>query len=205
MGLTSHKPHIARCLSPGCLRPFLLACPSPARSFGSSSFFPELAFGGWQGAPAFSQQPSVFLSSPFQRGEYISLLLRVPTYLEFAGSRHFSCVGFGTFLAVCPISLPSGLETCQPGFLWIFFLNPGLQPKAVSIQGSLGLRVHPCLVPTSPPQLSPGTMAISPPGIVPTCSDPLNFVPGGQVIAKGHLSFHWKLVIYILGSSKDRL
>ena len=86
-----------------------------------------------------------------------------------------------------------------------FFLNPRLQPKGVSIQDPLGLRAHHRLVPASPPQLSLGTMTLGPPGVVPTCGDLSNLVPGGQVITKGHLSFHWKLVIYILGSSKDWL
>lgn len=61
--------------------------------------FTELASPRWQGAPgSLAQQPSVFLSfPPSQQDEYISLLLCEPTYLEFAGNKHLSCVIFGAF------------------------------------------------------------------------------------------------------------
>lgn len=95
-GSQADKPRALHLKLPGCLSPFLLAHACPALSFGRSRSSQSWRFAVGRDHPAFSQQPSVFLSSPLQQGEYISLLLHMPTYLEFAGSRHFSCVAFGT-------------------------------------------------------------------------------------------------------------
>lgn len=164
-------------------------------------------FGSWQGAtpPSLNSHPSSCL--PPSNGVNTFLFCRARQHtsnLLAAGTSHVLVL---EPFAVCPISLPSGLETCQPGFLWIFFffLNPRLQPKGVSIQP---LWASGSVTAMSLPPLHsslPGQHAFGPAGIVLACDDPANLVPGGQVIIKGHLSFHGKLVIYILGRSKDRL
>lgn len=114
----SHEPSISRCLSPGCLSP-------------SSWLTPVLLchFAVGKELPAFSQQPSVSLSSPFQQGEYISLRRRVPTYLECAGSRHRSMLVLEALSSVLSSSIwAANVPTrVSPNI----FLNSGLQPKGV--------------------------------------------------------------------------
>ena len=127
----SRQPCISRCLSPGCLRPFPWLAPVPLGHL-EAAVLPELAFRGWQGAPALSQRLSVFSSPPFQQGECISLRLRMPTYLEFAGSWRFSCVGFGTsnslsyFSSIWARNMPTRISLDS---FFFFFLTLGCDPR----------------------------------------------------------------------------
>lgn len=152
----SRQPCISRCLSPGCLRPFPWLAPVSLGHL-EAAVLPELAFRGWQGAPALSQRLSVFSSPRFQQGECISLRLRTPTYLEFAGSWRFSCVGFGTsrslsyFSSIWARNMPTRISLNSVFFF--FFLNPGLRPKGVCTQTlwvSSPITVS-CLPPRHPP------------------------------------------------------
>lgn len=170
-GSQAHKPCVSRCLSPGCLRPFPSGLLQSCSVTWKLLFFPELAFHSWQGAPALSQRLSVSSSSPLQQGEYISLRLCAPTYLEFAGSRRFSCVGFGTssslsyFCSIWARNMPTRIS------LDFFFLTPGLRPKGGCTQ-TLWVSspiTAPCLLPC-PPHTS--HWAVGPWGVVPTCGNP---------------------------------
>lgn len=125
--LTSHEPCFSRCLSPGCLRPFPLACSNPAWSFGSRRSSLSWSFAvGKEHLLSLNSRPSSCLP----------LSNRVNTFLFCCVCQHTSnllaagasCVLVLATFAVCPISLPSGLETCQPGFLQIF-LTLGCDPR----------------------------------------------------------------------------
>lgn len=146
--LTSHEPCISRCLSPGCLHPFPLACSSPARSFGSRRSSPS-----WR----FAVGKEHLLSLNGRPSSCLPLSNRVNTFLFCCVCQHTSnllAAGASPVLvlapfAVCPISLPSGLETCQPGFLQIF-LTLGCDPREY-VPCPLGLKPHHHLMPASLP------------------------------------------------------
>lgn len=121
------EPCVSRCLSPGCLRPFPLACSRPAPSFGSGCSSPS-----WR----FAVGKEHLLSLNGRLSSCLLLSNRVNTFLFCGACQHTSnllAAGASHVLvlapfAVCPISLPSGLETCQPGLLQIF-LTLGCDPR----------------------------------------------------------------------------
>lgn len=107
--------------------PLPLACSSPARSFGSRRSSPS-----WR----FTVGKEHLLSLNGRPSSCLPLSNRVNTFLFCCVCQHTSnllAAGASPVLVlaplvVCPISLPSGLETCQPGFLQIF-LNLACDPR----------------------------------------------------------------------------
>lgn len=183
--------------------PFLLAPISPALSLGRSR---SPRAGVWR-----LEELPLSLSCPWS---CLPLSNRANAFLSCRTCQHtwnLLAAGISPVLVLEPVS---SLLAVLFSSIWArnmptrislnFFFTLGCNPRERASR-LLGLKRHHHLMPASSPHVSLGTTAGRTLGVVPTCRDPSNSVLRGQVIAKGHLSFHWKLAIHILGSSKDRL